>query len=380
MRNSFQRGSLVRIHQKSGDVWKFRFREGGKQRSEFVGTLVKYPTKASAEKAAERFRKHLNSYIECITISDLIAKFWKECPPERDTTANGYRSIFKRLEHRWGSLRIDEFARNMQVVEQWLKTLHVVGRHPGQSKRLVSPLYRGQIRNLIHMLLEKAMLWGHLEAQRNPSELIRLKNTGARQKELIIVSLDQYQQLLDDQELPEVVKAMIQVAAGLGLRVSEILGLRWEDFDFENRTVMICRSVVNGESNETKTLTSRQLLPIHDNTVEILQNWRTAHSVIGGWVFGSERTGRPYDRDWLRAAHLQPAGDRIGLEGLGFHSFRHTYRAMQKNLGLSLETQKALMRHSKITTTIDTYGGEDNLALTRPANAKVVEMLPRRTA
>ena len=382
MRNSWQNGSVIRVSRKSGDVWRYRWRENGVQRNEHVGTVAALPTKSHAEKAAERFRRRVNTNVECITVADLIAKFWRECPPDRETTAHSYRSIFKRVEAQFGSLRIDEFASDKTAVESWLKELAFIGRHPKPKAkpRLVSNLYRGQVRNLLHLLCEKAMLWGHLVMDRNPIEVIRLKNTGTRAKEIVTVTVEQYQALLDDALLPSMVKVMLQVQAALGLRVSEALGLKWVDIDFDAGTVKVKRSVVNGEVYDAKTAGSKKALPLHENVAAVLREWKDAEQVIGGWVFGSERTGMPVDRDWLREMHLKPAGERIGVSGLGFHSFRHTYRSMMRQAGVSLESQKELMRHSKIATTIDTYGGEDSVDRLRSANSKVVEMLARKTA
>lgn len=381
MRQSFQHGSVIRVPLKSGDYWRFRWRESGIQRSEYLGTVVQYPTKALAEKAAERFRQHINAGMDVITIADLIEKFWRECPPERETTAHSYRSIFKRIEGQWGSLRMDEFARDILAVETWLRDLLVIGRHPKPGKaKLVSPLYRGQVRNLLHLLIEKAMLWGHLQAQRNPMDLVRLKNTSQRAKDLTILTLDQYRALLEDTELPLLVKTMVQISAGLGLRVSEVLGLKWADLDFEAGTVFIHRSVVNGVSNGTKTASSREKLPLHEELIGVLRNWRMAAPVVQGWVFGSARTGLPYERDYLRGAYLQPAGERMGVPGLGWHAFRHLYRAMLRSSGTPLETQKNLLRHSKLSTTIDVYGGQSKVEELRPANAAVIDILTRRSA
>lgn len=381
MRSSFQQGSVIRVSRKTGDAWRFRWRENGIQRNEWLGTVKQYPTKALAEKAAGRFRKLVNSDVECITISDLIAKLWRECPPERETTAHSYRSIFKRIEAQYGGLRIDQFAGDVLGVEAWLKDLKIIGRHPRMgAPKLVSPLYRGQVRNLLHLLMEKAMLWKHLQVDRNPIDLIRLKGTTQRTKDLVILTVDQYQALLEDPQLPEVVKTMIQIAAGLGLRVSEILGLKWTDCDFEAKTIEIQRSVVHGLANETKTSTSRQKLPLHDNLIEIMRKWKVEEAFKSRWLFCSERTGRPYDRDHLREEFLKPAGERIGLPGLGFHSFRHFFRVLLRQCGTPLEAQKNLMRHSKLATTIDTYGGKDDVENLRSESTKVVEMLTRRTA
>jgi integrase len=381
MRTSFQSGSVIRVSRKSGDAWRYRWREGAIQHSEWIGTLKQFPTRAHAEKAAERFRKLANSNVECITMADLIAKFWRECPPERATTANSYRSIFKRIEEKWGSLRIDSFCSRVLEVEAWLKDLKVIGRHPKKGAPVeISPLYRGQVRNLCHLLMQKAMLWGHAQVERNPMDLVRLKNSATRANDLVILDVAQYAALLDDPELPEVVKVMIQIMSGLGLRVSECLGLRWNDLDYEAGTIQIQRSVVNGKASDTKTVSSKTVLPLHETLVDVLKAWKAHEGLKSAWVFCSERTGRPLDRDSLREEHLKPAGERIGVPGLGWNSLRHLYRSLLGQLDTPLEVQKNLMRHSRIKTTIDTYGGNSKTEVMRPANAKVVDMLTRRSA
>lgn len=66
----------------------------------------------------------------------------------------------------------------------------------------------------------------------------------------------------------------------LGLRVSEILGLCWEDVDLENGTLQIRRSVVGGRVEPTETEASEDELPLHPQLVEVLQGWREAEPVV----------------------------------------------------------------------------------------------------
>ena len=379
MRTSWQKGSVIRVKQKSGDVWRLRYRLDGIQRSDYIGTIKQYQTKAAAEKAAEKMRSIINfTPSEVITVGDLIDRYEREAMPEREATAASYRSIFRRIRERWNDVRLDQFSLDMTAVEEWLKNLTVIGRHPKPGiKPPVSPLYLAQVKNIFHTLIEHGMKWGAIQTQRNPIELVRLKGN-SRAKELVILTLDQYQALLDDPQLPETVKVMVQLAAGLGLRVSEILGLKWDDTDFEAGTIKIQRSVVHGKANDTKSKTSTATLPLHEALIDVLRGWKAHEALKSRWIFCSERTGRPLDRDWLRSEYLQPAGERIGLPGLGWHSLRHTNRAMMRTLGIDMETQRGLMRHSKIATTINTYGGADSAERLRPANSRIVEMLPRR--
>ncbi len=67
--------------------------------------------------------------------------------------------------------------------------------------------------------------------------------------------------------------------------------------------------------------------------------------------------------------------DIIGLpEGIGWHTFRHTYRSWLDETGAPMKVQQELMRHASIRTTMNFYGR----AMTdskRKANSQVVGLV-----
>ncbi len=66
---------------------------------------------------------------------------------------------------------------------------------------------------------------------------------------------------------------MVVIAQCLGLRVSEIAALKWEDFDFDDRQLLVQRSIVNGRVDDVKTEYSHDYVPLHDSLVEVLLDW-----------------------------------------------------------------------------------------------------------
>lgn len=128
----------------------------------------------------------------------------------------------------------------------------------------------------------------------------------------------------------------------------------------------------------TKTETSEDELPLHPALVEVLREWREAELPVNGWLFGNLDAGMPYHADTMRQRHLNRAAAQVGLPKLGWHAFRHTYRARLAELGLPLEVQQKLMRHASIEMTTR-YGRNSMLHVTRPANAQLVEMVMART-
>jgi integrase len=90
-------------------------------------------------------------------------------------------------------------------------------------------------------------------------------------------------------------------------------------------------------------------------------------------------TGRPYHADSIRADYLVPTGRQLGLGRIGFHTFRHTYRAWLNETGAPVGVQQKLMRHTHVSTTMDQYGNASALAK-RKANRPIVQRLLRRPA
>ncbi len=171
---------------------------------------------------------------------------------------------------------------------------------------------------------------------------------------------------------------MVLVAGCLGLRVSEILALRWADFDFEGLTAMVQRSIVHGHVGDVKTEYSRDRVPLDPALVEALKQHKDRwFSAPEGWLFANPVTGKPYYQEEIQKRHILKAAIAAGLGGaIGWHTFRQSYRSWLDETGAPLTVQKELMRHASIQTTINIYGK----AMTdtkRQAQHKVAEMVLR---
>jgi len=115
---------------------------------------------------------------------------------------------------------------------------------------------------------------------------------------------------------------MVLVAVCLGLRVSEIMGLQWGDIDWENRTVMVRRSVAHGRVGATKTEASLRPLPVDVRLMTPLKEWhdRSLHTKQEDWVFANP-AGRPRWQESILHRQLKPAALRAGLGKIGWHTF-----------------------------------------------------------
>src|SRR5579863_7220404 len=179
-------------------------------------------------------------------------------------------------------------------------------------------------------------------------------------------------------ELGEPYKTMVQLCCALGLRACELLALQWGDFDWRARTVLVQRSVVQGEVNPTKTEASQKAIPLGPELVKALRRLksRTSYPADSDYVFASD-TGKPRWQGILLTDHIKPAAIRAGIGKIGWHTFRHTNSTLLHELGAPLAVQKELLRHSDIQTTMNVYTQAVSLTKRRAAE-KVQRILLRK--
>jgi len=208
--------------------------------------------------------------------------------------------------------------------------------------------------------------------------LVRVKDASKREKEPCVLTVQEFQRLLN-QISEEPYRTMVITAMCLGLRVTELVGLQWSDFDWDGMKVMVQRAVVAGRVDRVKTKYSRKRMPLAPALADVLLNWKSQSqfSRDADWVFASpHQAGRLPYRPWgVQQRSLKPAGERSGLKpAIGWHTFRHSYSTLLRHLKVDVKVQQELLRHADIRTTLNVYtqGVSDDL---REANGKVVRLL-----
>lgn len=242
-------------------------------------------------------------------------------------------------------------------VEQWLRLLPL------------APKSKVHIRSVLHVLYQCARRWELIDT--NPIELVR--QSGGRRGIPRTLTPGEIRLLLD--QLRQPYHSMVLVAVCLGLRVSEIMGLQWGDIDWENRTVMVRRSVVHGRVGATKTEASLRPLPVDVLLMTPLKELRnrSLHARQEDWVFANA-AGRPRWQESILHRQLKPAAVRASVGKIGWHTFRHTYSTMLRSVGTDIKVQQELLRHSTIQSTMNIYTQAVS-EQKRAANSKVVAMI-----
>ena len=370
-RARYQFGHLRRKPRKRGpDVWVWERSCPGpdgrrKREALIIGNVEQYPTETKALRAVESFRIAVSSAPKQeVLFGALIDRYMREKLPRRHSTASKYRSwITHHVKPRWKDVPLTKVK--PLLVEEWLTSL------------ALAPKSRGHVRSIMHILFNWAMKWEYIDIDRmNPISLVRVEGSSKRLRQPRILSVKEFRLLLD--YIQEPIRTMCIVAACLGLRASELVGLQWGDFDWKNLEVNIQRGVVIGRVDEVKTTNSNRSLPVHPNLGDLLHEYKAKTAPNAGecdWLFPSPYgTGRPRWPWTIQRDHLLPAGLRAGLGPIGWHSFRHSYSTLLRSLQVDLKVQQELLRHADIRTTMNIYTRAVPDAM-REANSKVVEMV-----
>lgn len=161
--------------------------------------------------------------------------------------------------------------------------------------------------------------------------------------------------------------ALYVVAATLGLRRGELLGLRWSDLDLDRATLTVEQTVqrVGGRLvvDETKSEASDSTIPLPKITRRVLlthQERQAKERVDAGDVwhdFGlvfPTSVGTPIEPRSLNR-HFDGIRNRAALPSVRLHDFRHTVVTLLLELGTPPHVVQAIARHADLDVTLSIY-------------------------
>lgn len=146
-----------------------------------------------------------------------------------------------------------------------------------------------------------------------------------------------------------------------GMRLGELLGLRWGDIDWNSKSVQVQRSFRHGKLTGTKTRKSRRV-DMSDQLVEELRGLLTnrkkeAMATGTGEVVETifHTSGKPTSQNTIRNIWKRLL-KKAQLRNMRFHDIRHTYASILLSRGESPVYVKEQLGHSSIQMTVYIYG------------------------
>jgi len=294
----------------------------------------------------------------------------------RKNTYESYQMKAQKIIDYYGKHRIPVVEYSRREAKQFMIFLLRKGKK-NQKTGKPEPMAASSVRDVMGILrqvLEYGMDNGIIKY--NPVVGIKIPQT-VRQEERIrkeekekYLTPEEARQFVSGLTKDDPIRGVILMALELGLRRSEILGIKWENVDFENNQLSIENTVTHTltrhEENNTKNITSRRVIPLTEDLISFFRDLKdeqkyhkadfgplyTDSDYVFRWV-----DGRPFRPDFIykRSKSLLT---RAGHPDLTFHSFRHTWVSAQIAAGVSelqIQRQAGHAAGSDVTRKIYTH-------------------------
>ncbi len=149
------------------------------------------------------------------------------------------------------------------------------------------------------------------------------------------------------------IQNILGVAFFTGMRMGEIIALKWSDIDFKNETIDVQRRRSKGREDKPKTKSSKAKIDLPIEALKYFENERKKNG-LREYVFYSSK-GKVYN-DANNVTHFwKKVLKELNIKHRGIHQTRHTFASLKISMGERIEWVSYMLRHETMRTTIDTY-------------------------
>jgi integrase len=163
-------------------------------------------------------------------------------------------------------------------------------------------------------------------------------------------------------------EALFVVAVLSGLRIGELLGLKWEDVDLRARTLRVRRQLIRARSGiafaPPKRNASKRAVEVGERALDALRRHRRVQleeKLRAGSLWQENdlvfttKEGKPLEPATATQRYLHPVLERAGVKRVGFHALRHTFATLHLLNGEHVKVVQEALGHSTIAETMNRY-------------------------
>lgn len=346
MRRRYQKGQVSFSDRRQ--VWLGRYYEDvarpdgivvRKRPRVVLGTKRELPTRALAMRKMDVILARINDFgyrpVIIATLAE-FAKDWREKVLSRrkpSTIQAADSHLDRHILPKLGKLRLDQLGpENQQVFVNGIE---------GASRKTVL-----NILATLSSMLTTAESWGYATQQ------VAFKRLVLPERVVIQAPYFSRQQMEAIFRLAgEPWRTLFIVLALTGMRAGEVLGLQWQDIDFERGIIQIRRSVWQGRVQSTKSAGSAAPVGMPPNLSVVLAKYRGVGTVAPESFLFTTRNGRPPSSNKVVEYRLWPILDALEIPRCGLHAFRHSLASLIIDAGFDTEAAQQQLRHSDARTT-----------------------------
>jgi integrase len=323
----------------------------------------------SGSKKIREVRKLAADYLQSINqglqnvgggmqFSDYVDKHYNitESPLLASTTRDSYeRAIDNHLKPVFGSMCFREIT-----------TMELQVFFSGMAAKSIEHPTRVKVRDALSSVLRSARRFGLVEG--NPLENVTLPPDKRGKRKKFVITPEEFVQILAG--IREPYATMVFVAVWTGLRVSELIGLKWRCIGEDS--IAIEERYCRGDWSHTKSVHSAATIGVPPEVIQRINRLkdmtvtyragRATRKVKAvradgpdDLIFQSVYAGAEMDDHNILGRHIKPAARAVGLGKVNWHCLRRSFLTWLVEAGADPKTVQALARHSRVGTTMDIY-------------------------
>ena len=335
------RGSIIK--RPSGN-YAIVYHVDGKQKWKTIG-----PSKKVAERALRDIMSRIDrgEYKELkeITFGQFADKWLKDyveikCRP---TTYRDYKSCIKRHLKPYFSKDIKLTAISPDLVQGYVSAKIKEGSLQARTiNNTLVPLKE---------MLKHAVIWGYLRS--NPA--VYVEKPRVEKKEMDFLTSLEIRSFLDNVKTEHY--TLFLLAVSTGMRIGEVLGLKWTDINWLTNQIHVQRSLTAKRIfDEPKSKASIRRINMSPTLISSLKRHQLKSKPNDFELVFCNNCGNPINRQNLVAREFKPALERAGLKSIRFHDLRHTYASLLIHQGENIKYIQSQIGHASAQITWDTYG------------------------
>ncbi len=328
---------------KRGNGWEYRISYkkldgsyGSKSKGGFANKTL---AKAAAVKAENQLMQSplTDDNVTLLDFSKTWADIYKK-PHVTDKTWQTYKRNLERIQEYFGVARLKDITPSI-----YQQTINTVAKKYAQE---TLEKFHYQIKSAVKIAVRDGLI------QMNFTEGAVIKSQKeTRSKDADFLEEQEYLKLIEvtRDNMQYVTYFTLYLIAVTGMRFAEALGLTWADIDFQHGLISVNKTFdysISQEFAPTKNQQSIRKIPIDENTIHLLQEFRKNYyqeNDLGRICYGTSNsyTNRKIKQIIGRNVHN--------------HSLRHTYASFLISKGVDLISISQLLGHENLNITLKVY-------------------------
>ena len=351
----------------------------GKRKPKWISTGLS--ARGNKKKATAFLEQQINKFSENAADGSacdiLLADYFERWLPKMEDKVrpNTFRAYKSNMENHIIPYFREKKIRLQQLCPVNLEDYYEYAKKQGLSATTIKHHHQNISKALSDAIHDKLLMYNPASAARTPkTEKFKAQFLTPKQLEQLMILIK-----------GTVIELPVQLCSIYGFRRSEVLGLKWEYIDFEQRTLTVAETLqqhIGGSYvDDTKNESSRRVLPLTQQAYDLLlkqkEQQKEREKIMGSYYFKSDYVCTWADGKVIQPNYLTRSFHKIlqksDLPMVRLHDLRHSTASNLIEQNVSIVTVASWLGHSSPTTTLNFYA-HSNIEQKKKA-AKVIDSM-----